>query len=1304
MKTLRSFQQGRAARFGSAPRGYVQKAPLEDGALQTRCDSQAVRGIAKRLECERFSAALRGVDDERKAPLEDGALQARCDGRAVRGIAKRLECERFSAAFAVAIALLTPSASAALAPGQWTPERAQTWYESRPWMVGCNFLPSTAVNDIEMWEPATFDAATIDRELGWARALGFNTVRVFLNFVVWQADAEGLKTRFTEFLDMAGRHGIGVMPILFDDCNFAGRVAAAGPQPDPVPGVHNSQWVSSPPLAMVTNRAAWPVLERYVKDMVGTFGQDDRVWVWDLYNEPGASGLGDQSQPLMEATFAWARAAKPGQPLTIGAWVDFEHPFTRRMMELSDVVSFHGYDAPSGIEAKLALCGTYRRPVLCTEYLVRRDGNTFENLLPLFRDRRIGCWNWGLVAGRTQTYFPWGSPKDAPEPARWQHDLFRRDGTPYDTQELAFVKATIAAAASPASRANLALVATASTSYVSGHESLSAVNDGSSPAHSDDKSAGAYGNWPRTGTQWVQYDWTQPIRTDRIEVYWFDDQRGVRLPTACRLQYWDGTAFVPVADAAGLGREANRFNPTTFPPITTTRLRLEFDGRGTFSTGLLEWRVFDSGDSPNFPPVVDAGVDRAVVLSGQTYLEGRVRDDGKPRSTPAVRWSVESGPGPVAFSDPQALATTARFVAVGEHVLRLTANDGAAEGVSTVHVSVGPPPPTTVLEPVPTTAYRLSSPFWRPRARALIVEWIPHCIRKIEDPATPEGGIQNFVEAGRKLAGATDAKHVGAVFANTWVYNTLESIFIALQLDPGDDAELRGAQAALRRTAEDWIPKILSAQEPDGYLHTMYTLRGSPLEQQARSRGLPAGYFIEAAIAHWHLTRGQDPRLYQAAKRLADCWVRHLGPAPKKAWYPGHQAMEMALVRLARLVDAVEGQGRGGAYVALARFLLDQRQHGEEYDQSHVPVTRQYEAVGHAVRAVYSYAGMADIAMATGDLDYHSAVQSLSASILNRKYYVTGGVGSGETAEGFGKDYSLPNNAYCESCAGCGQLFFQHRLNHAYHEARHADCFEETLYNAILGGVDLEGRNFTYTNPLDSSGARYPWHVCPCCVGNLPRTLLSLPTWMYALGPDRLYVNLFVGSTVTLDGLAGTRVEVCQTTDYPWNGQVTLTLNPAQPKAFAVHLRIPNRATSPLYTPTPAVEGIRSLSVNGSPVPLRPERGYAVLTRTWQAGDTIRWEVPLVVQRVFPSDKIAATRGRVALRSGPLIYNFESVDQSLEGVLGRTMPLTTEWRSDLLGGVQVIRGTFTDGEPWLAIPNYARLNRGGRSVVWIRSE
>jgi uncharacterized protein len=864
--------------------------------------------------------------------------------------------------------------------------------------------------------------------------------------------------------------------------------------------------------------------------------------------------------------------------------------------------------------------------------------------------------------------------------------------------------ATLGDAAAPPG-ANLALVATSSTSYVSGHETIAALNDGFTPAHSDDKTHGAYGNWPRRGTQWVQYEWSQPISTGAIEVYWFDDGRGVRLPNACRLLYWDGSNFVPVPGAKGFGLEKNQFNLTTFPDVTTSRLRLEFDGREDFSTGLLEWRVSDSGTSPNFAPQVDAGVDRVVVVAGATYLSGAVRDDGKTRAPSSVRWSKAAGPGKVRFADDTALETAARFSARGQYTLVLTAHDGELSGTDSLQVTVDGVPPAKPLHPVWPAPWRVTGSFWSPRLKNTLIHWIPHCVARISDPKLPEGGIQNFVEAGKKLAGSTEANHVGAPFANAWVYNTLESMCLGLMLDPVGDQEILQAQNVFRETVEDWVPKILSAQEPDGYLQTMYTIRGiKRWSNRGDHEDYNAGYFIEAAIAHYLMSGRKDTRLIDAAERLADCWCNHIGPAPKRVWFGGHQEYEQALVRFARLQEERKGAGAGRKYVELAKFLLDSRREGEEYDQSHLPVTRQYEAVGHAVRAVYSYSGMADVAMETGDLDYHSAVKSLWNSIVNRKYYVTGGVGSGETSEGFGKDYSLPNHAYCESCAGCGELFFQHKMQLAQQEARYADLFEETLFNAILGGLDLEAQNFTYTNPLDSNGARYKWHVCPCCVGNIPRTLLMLPTWAYSTGKDTLYVNLYAGSEVTVPDVAGAPVRIVQATDYPWEPKLSLTVFPTRSRKFTIKLRVPDRNTSQLYRAVPTVKPAVTAMVNGQPARGQVENGYLVLRRSWSPGDRVDLQFPEAVQKVKAVSEIAATRGRVALRYGPLVYNVESVDQNIDAVMDTGATLSAVWDPKLLGGVMTVRGRWANGEPLLAIPNFARLNRGGRSIVWIKDE
>ncbi len=857
-------------------------------------------------------------------------------------------------------------------------------------------------------------------------------------------------------------------------------------------------------------------------------------------------------------------------------------------------------------------------------------------------------------------------------------------------------------AAEPAG-ANLALVAAATTSFVSGHEKLAAINDGATPRDSGDKSHGAYGNWPQHGTQWVQYEWPQPISISSTHVYWFSDGGGVRLPKACRLKYWDGKQLADVPGAKGLGLEGNRFNATTFPELKTTKLRLEMDGDGQASTGVLEWRAYDSGNSPNFAPAADAGVDRTVVLPGNTYLSGKTKDDGKPGKSLTVRWSRKSGPGDVTFANPGEAATTATFAAAGDYVLELTADDGALKASGTVAVTVVSPPPAAHLDPLWTTPYQVGGPFWTPRIKSLIVNWIPHCVAKMSDPKTPEGSIENFVQAARKLAGKSDARHVGPVFSDGWFYNIVESMCLAQLIDPQGDQEIIAAQAAMRKTLDDWIPKIIAAQAPDGYLHTQYIIQNRPRWKNVSDHeGYQAGYFIDLAMAHHRVSGGKDRRMLDAAIRLADCWVRNIGPAPKQTWYDGHQELEMALVQLARHLTAMGEPAKAGDYIALSKFLLDSRGGGDEYDQSHLPVVRQYEAVGHAVRAVYCYTGMADIAMETGDPGYRSAIQSIWSNIVNRKYYVTGGVGSGETSEGFGKDYSLPNNAYCESCSGCGEIFLQNRMQMIWQDARYADLCEETLYNAVLGSVDLDGKNFTYTNPLDSSHKRYLWHGCPCCVGNIPRTLLNLPTWMYTRSADALFVNLYAATKVTIDKLGGTSVQVVQTTDYPNKGKAAITLNPAKPATFALHLRVPNRQTSPLYTNTPDVYGLTSLAVNGQAVTPVIERGYARVTREWKTGDTVTLEMPLTIQRVKPSDRIAATTGRVALRRGPLVYNIESADQNVESILAPDSPLATEWRASLLGGVDVITGTFADGKPMLAIPNYARLNRDGRSVVWIK--
>ena len=866
---------------------------------------------------------------------------------------------------------------------------------------------------------------------------------------------------------------------------------------------------------------------------------------------------------------------------------------------------------------------------------------------------------------------------------------------------------------------NLARVAIPSSFVTTSENRISTLNDGFTPVDSHDRDHGSYAvrrdDEEAAGVEpWVQYTWSKPVRTSEVEVYWAVDRprpnappgsEFVRIttPAAYRVLYWNGSAFVAVLNARGLGVAPDGFNATTFDPVTTDRLRLEISPDGQHAASVIEWRVFNDGPAPALAPIVHAGIDRSVILGAQTYLAGTsvwLED----RAENVSRWSKASGPGQVTFIQQDTPVTTARFSALGEYVLTLIGTGAGGQTASSLNVHVEAAPPRDRLDVVYTTRYSVDSPLWSRRAKTLIVDWIPHCVAYCErtDIARGhgDGGLDNFLEAAKANRGEAHAPHRGYVFSNAWVHQTVESMCIALMVDPQGDAEMIQAQDAMRVTLERWIPIILSAQMTDGYLQTAYILadrkdwpeRWSP-DHRGNHEGYVSGYFIESAINHYTLTNGKDLRLYNAAKRLADCWVANLGPG-KKAWFDGHQEMEQALVRFGRFVNDQEGHQRGDGYIVLAKFLLDSRRGGSEYDQSHLPPEQQYEAVGHAVRATYFYSGMSDIAAETHDPGYQSAVLSLWDNMVNKKFYVTGGIGSGETSEGFGPNYSLRNNSYCESCSSCGLVFFQYKLNLAYHDARYADLYEQTMYNALLGGVDLAGKSFCYTNPLVNT-ERTLWHVCPCCVGNIPRTLLMMPTWAYVKSKDGIYVNLFIGSRIRVGKIAGTDVEMVQKTEYPWKGTVAITVNPRERRTFSVYVRVPNRNTSKLYTETPVLSGVRSFSVNGKHITPQIEKGYAVVTREWKAGDRIELELPLEPQRVAADGRIRADLGTVALKYGPLVYNVETADQQDIDQPLSDAPLRAEWRPDLLGGVMVILGTWKDGSAMTAIPNFARMNRTG---------
>jgi hypothetical protein len=326
-------------------------------------------------------------------------------------------------------------------PSRWAESKAIVWYQRYPWILGCNFIPSTAVNQLEMWQVETFDPVTIERELGWASELGFNTVRVYLHDLPWVTDWDGFRSRINRFLDIANKHKIMVVFVLLDDCwNTNPR---QGPQPAPIPGVHNSRWVQSPGTNVVTDEDLWPRVERYVKDVIRAFATDSRVLMWDLYNEPGNTAHGKKALPLLEKMFEWAREVGPSQPLTVAVYDGCNGDIEDFILESSDILTFHNYEGEEQLVGRIRDLKKANRPVICTEWMARTRGSTIETHLPVFKKEHVGCLSWGLVSGKTQTIYPWGSKQGDPAPEVWFHDMLKPDGKPFDSSEVDMIRALI---------------------------------------------------------------------------------------------------------------------------------------------------------------------------------------------------------------------------------------------------------------------------------------------------------------------------------------------------------------------------------------------------------------------------------------------------------------------------------------------------------------------------------------------------------------------------------------------------------------------------------------------------------------------------------------------------------------------------------------------------------------------------------------------------------------------------------------------------------------------------------------------
>jgi DUF1680 family protein len=617
---------------------------------------------------------------------------------------------------------------------------------------------------------------------------------------------------------------------------------------------------------------------------------------------------------------------------------------------------------------------------------------------------------------------------------------------------------------------------------------------------------------------------------------------------------------------------------------------------------------------------------------------------------------------------------------------------------------------------IPFTAVRVDDPFWSPRIETNRSVTVPYDFEKCEET----GRISNFAKA----AGLQQGAHEGIFFNDSDVFKVIEGAAYSLMLHP---------DPALDAYLDTVIALIAASQEPDGYLYTARTIaerngtpEALPAEREGKTRYsnlrishelYNIGHMYEAAAAHYQATGKRS--LLDVAIKSADHIDHTFGP-DKLRYVPGHQEIELGLVKL----HQVTGDER---YLKLAKFFLDERGRpdGHElysaYAQDHLPVTEQSEAVGHAVRAGYMYAGMADVAALTGDSSYIDAIDTIWQDVVAKKLYITGGIGARHEGEAFGEAYELPNaTAYNETCAAIANIYWNQRLFQLHGHAKFIDVLERSLYNGFLPGIDFSGNRFFYVNPLEFDGEfhfnrddsllRMPWFGCSCCPTNVVRLFPALGGYIYAQQEKNVYVNLFIGSKARLQ-VGTTALNLAQSTKYPWNGAVKIKVDPAKVIRFALCVRIPGWAQGePVpsslyrYLDTPDEQAVR-LTINGEETPIRLNKGYARIDRTWQKGDLVELTLPMPVRRVVSNRKVVANRGLVAVERGPVVYCLEGVDNGGRA-LGRTLAdeakFTVKWTPDLLHGVNVLR-TRQGKEELVFVPYYAWAHRGvGEMAVWLR--
>lgn len=592
------------------------------------------------------------------------------------------------------------------------------------------------------------------------------------------------------------------------------------------------------------------------------------------------------------------------------------------------------------------------------------------------------------------------------------------------------------------------------------------------------------------------------------------------------------------------------------------------------------------------------------------------------------------------------------------------------------------------LRAVPFTEVKVEDTFWAPRLETNRTRSLPHNFKWCQQT----GRISNFAKA----AGLLPGKFEGIYFNDSDVYKVLEgaSYSLAYRRDP-----------ELEKTVDEVIAQIAAAQRPDGYLNTYFTLAEPDkrwTDLAAKHEMYCAGHLLEAAVAHYRATGKKT--LLDVAIRLADHIDGIFGPG-KRPGIDGHEEIELALVKL----NQVTGQKR---YFTLAQHMIDlrgdstQRPTWGPYCQDHVPVRKQREIVGHAVRAMYLYCGVADVAAYTGDPALMETMDAIWKDVVTRKLYITGGIGARHQGEAFGDAYELPNeSAYCETCAAIGLVLWAHRMNLLHGDAQYVDVLEQALYNGVLSGVSLDGEKFFYVNPLASAGNhhRQPFFGCACCPTNVVRLVPSVPGYVYATGEDGMYVNLYVSGRATLP-VPGGKVTLTQDTHYPWDGRIRIRVQAEPPSVFDICLRIPSWCEDAKI----AVEKSTLADDPAKGIQVQMQKGYARLRGPWLPHEVIVLDLPMPVQRMEAHPRVLADRGRVALRRGPLVYCFEAADNGgpvRNLVLARDPKFTTEHRDNLLGGVTVIHATSRDGRQVTAIPYYAWDHRApGEMAVWVRQE